>query len=213
VGDTSGRGGPVLASVRRFLRHVALDAAGEPSKSLEEVWDVRAYDVPGLVVVDIESTQTAAGAEPLTINKYHYGGLGLRGNRAWLDPTAKGEAPPDPAKSARSDFLTSDGKHRGDGNHTRPRWVDLHGEADGAMAGVAILDHPSNYRFPQPVRLHPNKPYFCFAPMVLGEFAIEPGKPYVSRYRIIVHDGPPDPKLLDRLWDDYADPPRVAVLP
>jgi hypothetical protein len=34
----------------------------------------------------------------------------------------------------------------------------------------------------------------------------------VSRYRIVVHDGPPDPKLLDRVWDDFADPPLVRVL-
>jgi hypothetical protein len=27
---------------------------------------------------------------------------------------------------------------------------------------------------PQPVRLHPGKPYFCFAPTILGEFAIAP---------------------------------------
>ncbi len=205
--------GPVFAEFSDALRHDALDKSGAATKALDETWTIRAYDVPGLVVLDIESRQTCAGPEPLTLNQYHYGGMGLRGNRAWGDPSAKGEAPPDPARSGRSDFLTSEGKRRGDGNHTRPRWADLSGEVDGRMAGVAILDHPSNYRFPQPVRLHPNMPYFCFAPMVLGEFAIEPGKPYVSRYRIVAHDGPPDPKLLDRLWDDYADPPSVRVIP
>ncbi len=204
--------GPVIAEFSVPLRHDDLTAPGGPSKVLDETWVVRAYDVPGLVVLDIESTQTCAGRSSLILNKYHYGGLGLRGNRAWLDPTVKGDDAPDPAKSGHSDFLTSEGKHRSDGNHTRPRWVDLSGEVGGRVGGVAILDHPANFRFPQPVRLHPNKPYFCFAPMVLGDFAIDPGKPYISRYRIIVHDGPPDPRLLDRLWDDYADPPRVRVV-
>ena len=205
--------GPVFAEFSDALRHDALDKSGAATKALDETWTVRAYDVPGLVVLDLESRQTTAGPDPLTLNKYHYGGMGLRGNRAWGDPTAKGENPPDPARSGHSDFLTSEGKRRADGNHTRPRWVDLSGEVDGRLAGVTILDHPSNFRFPQPVRLHPNMPYFCFAPMVLGEFTIDPGKPYVSRYRIVAHDGPPDPRLLDRLWDDYADPPRVKVVP
>jgi hypothetical protein len=203
----------VLAEASMRLRHDDLIAPDGPKPVLDETWTLRAYDIRGLVVIDIESSQSCAGPSPLIVDKYHYSGLGLRGNRAWFDPSAKGNDPPDPTKCAHSDFLTSEGKHRSDGNHTRPRWVDLYGEIGGKVGGVAILDHPANFRFPQPVRLHPNKPYFCFAPMVLGEFTIKPGTPYVSRYRIVAHDGPPDPKLLDRLWDDYADPPRVTVVP
>ncbi len=54
----------------------------------------------------------------------------------------------------------SEGKHRADGNHTRPRWVDLSGAVDGRFDGVTILDHSSNFRFPRSVRLHPNNPEF-----------------------------------------------------
>ena len=66
-----------------------------------------------------------------------------------------------------------------------------------------MLDHPANFRSPQPVRLHPNKPYFCFAPMVPGAFEIAPGRPYVSRYRLVLHDGRPDPAA-GRAQRDYA---------
>jgi hypothetical protein len=210
-GPTFGSG-PAAASLFAILQHDDLSAPNGPVKVLNETWHIVVHDVPGLVVVDFESEQECAGTKPLKINKYHYGGFGLRCNRQWFDPLAKGNDAPDPARSGRSDFLTSDGKHRGDGNHTRPRWVDLSGEVDGRVGGVAVLDHPGNFRFPQPIRLHPNKPYFCFAPMVLGEFDLDPGKPYVSRYRLIVHDGPPDPKVIERLWDDYADPPRVQII-
>ena len=86
------------------------------------------------------------------------------------------------------------------------------GQVDGKSAGVAILDSPSNFRFPQPVRLHPNKPYFCFSPMVDDEFAITRGHPYVSRYRLYIHDGPPDPEAIERVWHDYAEPPRVRIV-
>jgi hypothetical protein len=194
------------------LQHDDLSAPGGPEKVLNETWHIVAHDVPGFVVLDIESEQQCAGTKPLKINEYRYGGFGIRGNRQWFDPSVKGNDLPDPARSGRSDFLTSEGKHRGDGNHTRPRWVDLSGEVDGRVGGVTVLDHPGNFRFPQPIRLHPNKPYFCFAPMVLGEFEIVPGKLYISRYRLIVHDGPPDPKTIERLWNDYADPPVVRII-
>jgi hypothetical protein len=138
--------------------------------------------------------------------------MGLRGHRDWFDPSVKGNNPPDPARSGKSDFLTSEGKNRATGNHTRPNWVDLAGEVSGQPAGVALLDHPANFGFPQPVRLHPNKPYFCFAPMVLDRFEIVPGQEYVSHYRFVVHDGMPDVRELERRWHDYAEPPAVRMV-
>jgi hypothetical protein len=211
VDPNSIRGGPVFGELLVELLHEDLTAPDGPKPVLRETWLVLVFDIPGHFVVDFTSAQHAIDAK-LTVNKYHYGGLGLRGNRQWFDPAVQGVAAPDPAGSSRSDFLTSEGKHRGDGNHTRPRWVDLSGEVDGKFAGVAILDSPSNFRFPQPVRLHPNKPYFCFAPMVDDEFAIAHGHPYVSRYRLLVHDGPPDPEAIERAWRDYAEPPRVRIV-
>jgi hypothetical protein len=204
--------GPVFGELNVELLHEDQSAPGGPKPVLRECWLVRVYDVSAHFVVDLQSVQQVVN-DPLTVNKYHYGGLGLRGNRQWFDITAQGNDTPDPAKSGRSDFLTSDGKHRIDGNHTRPYWVDLSGQVNGKFGGVAILDHPSNFRFPQAVRLHPNKPYFCFAPMVDGEFAIRRDHPYVSRYRLYIHDGPPDREAIESAWHDYADPPRVRIIP
>ncbi len=47
-------------------------------------------------------------------------------------------------------------------------------------------------------------PYFCWAPMVLGEFEIAPGKPYVSKFRYIVHKGAPDSSSLNNQWKVFA---------
>jgi hypothetical protein len=204
--------GAVFAQFSARLSHDDLSKQDSPSPALDEMITVRAYNVKDHYLIDYESRQTCAGTESLEINEYHYGGLGLRGNREWFDPTAKGNDLPDPARSGQSNFLTSEGKTRSNGNHTQPRWVDLFGLVGGQKAGVAVLDHPSNYRFPQPVRLHPNKPYLSFSPVVLGKFSIEPGKPYVSRYRFVLHDGAPNIKWLDRLWTDYAEPPRVRIV-
>ncbi len=75
---------------------------------------------------------------------------------------------------------------------------------DGALAGVTILCHPENFRFPQPMRVHPTEPFFCYAPQQLGEMAIEPGKPYVSRYQIIIADGAVSPEQADAWWEEWA---------
>ncbi len=204
--------GPVLGQFLVQLRHEAFAPDKHPVPVLDETWQVRAYAwSEGEFLVDFESRQMCVSEEPLEINQAIYGGLGLRGNRAWFDPQAPGNDPPDPARSGESDFLTSEGRTRADGNHTRPRWVDLSGRLEGAFAGIAILDHPANFRAPQPVRLHPNKPYLSYAPEVVGGFTIEPGQTYTSRYRLVLHDGPPDSALLERLWHDYAEPVEVRV--
>jgi hypothetical protein len=46
---------------------------------------------------------------------------------------------------------------------------------------------------------------------VLGEWEIGRGQQYVSRYRFVVYDGEPDVEQLNRLWNDYANPPQVTV--
>jgi len=200
VAVESAGGGPVFGQFTARLRHVNLNGPEGRKPILDETWHVRVYHVGGHFLFDLTSSQTCAGPSPLVVEEYHYGGLAIRGSAAW------------PAKSG-ADFLTSEGKTRADGNHTRPRWCDIHGPLDGRWGGVCILAHPTNFRFPQPVRLHPSMPYFCYTPAVLGAFSIEPGgAPYVSRYRFYVHDGRPNPETAERLWHDYAEPPEVRVV-
>ena len=82
----------------------------------------------------------------------------------------------------------------------------------GGFAGIAILDHPENFRSPQPMRVHPTEPFFCYAPSQLGDWEIGEESDYPSRYRFVTFEGEPDPGLLDRLWNDYAHPPEVEWL-
>lgn len=195
--------GPVFASVR--ARHRFIDMLAQPEKpALNETWEVRVYAIESAAarpcwIFDLTIAQTCASASPLELPKYHYGGLGFRGNRAW-----------DGAGNCR--FLTSEGvTNRVAGNETRGRWCWIGGSVDGALCGAAVLCHPDNFRAPQPMRLHPTEPFFCYAPSQLGDWSITPEKPYVARYRFVVFDGPPDPKWIDRLWDGYAKPPAVEV--
>lgn len=192
--------GPVHAGFMAEQRHVDL-TSGERKTALNETWAVTAYHIPEteFFTFDLVSTQTCATASPLLLPKYHYGGLGFRGNWNWNGAT-------------NCFFLTSEGEtNRVKGNETRGNWCHIGGIINGQLSGVTILSHPANFRSPQPMRLHPTEPFFCFAPSQLGDWSIEPGKPYVSRYRFIVSDGKPNKKVLDQLWTSYARPPKVTI--
>jgi len=192
--------GPVFAEFQAELEHVDLSAPDGPRVALRETWTVRVYATQSGHLFDIESRQQTAGESRLLIEEYHYGGMAARGAAEW---TAKSGA----------DFLTSEGKTRSEGNHTRPNWVALHGPVAGEACGFAVFCSPENFRSPQPVRLHPSMPYFVFSPCVLGEFAIEPGQVYVSRYRYFVFDGLPDVSRLNAVWQDFAEPMKCLADP
>ena len=76
----------------------------------------------------------------------------------------------------------------------------MHGPVDGQECGVSVMNHPDNFRYPQWGRLHPSMPYFVYAPMIEGAISIEPGKPYVSKFRYLTSDGEPDLKLVEKAW-------------
>ena len=189
--------GTVLCSVFIDL------TAPSPVVALHETWEVTAYaPIAGprpAHVFDLVITQTCATDDPLILPEYHYGGLGFRGHGQW-----------DGAGQAR--FLTSEGlTDRVQAHATRARWCHVGGQVDGQWAGVAILGHPDNFRAPQPMRIHPTEPFFCFAPSQLGAWQITPGEPYVARYRFVVMDGEPDPALLEAYWAGYAQPVVAEV--
>jgi hypothetical protein len=192
--------GPVVGGLVASHKFIDL-SSGEAVVALNELWEVSVYSMPshqGFLVFDMTVTQTANTGRPLKLPEYRYGGIGFRGHPDWNDPE-------------KSNFLTSDGLGR-DGHGTRARWAHMGGHTGGKQAGMAILGHPTNYRFPQPMRIHPTEPFFNFAPTQLGDMEILPGMPHVTRLRIVTHDGEPDPALIDRLWNDYAYPPAVTVL-
>lgn len=184
-------------------RHRFVDLSGPKQvTALEETWRVTAYTPHGGQdhwLLDLVSEQRCATTNALKLPKYHYGGLGLRGNWAWNG-------------AGRMNVLTAGGEtDRVQANTQKARWCDVWGKIDGADCGIAVLCHPSNFRAPQPMRVHPTEPFFCYAPQQEGDMEIKPGAAYVSRYRFVIHDGPPDRAELDRLWNDYAHPPVVKV--
>jgi hypothetical protein len=168
--------------------------------AIHEVWTVTVHQTPeDHFLFDIVSVQNCVSEKPLSLSEYHYGGMAIRGNYQWLK-----EKEDHSIKPGDLQFLTSDGHDRWKGNHTRPNWVALSGKIDGQDISATVFCSPKNFRAPQPVRLHPNKPYFCFSPMVEGPFEISPGNEYVSRYRYLVTSKAIDVNVIEKHWDEYA---------
>ena len=169
------------------LRHVDL-TADTPRPVIDEIWTVKIQPHKKFHVFDLESQQTNSTSNPILIRQHHYGAMCIRGAESWLQ---------------QGQFLTSDGNQREAGNHTRPVWVCMYGKVDGSDCGIAAMAHPTNLNSPQPVRLHPEKPYFCFAPMIAGKFQLKPNEPFQSRFRFVSFDGKPDVAALNLLWNDF----------
>lgn len=182
-GDSAG-----FETVHRFVDR----SADPPVTALEETWRIDVSRRGGMVVVDLCSTQSCATQSTLDLPEYRYGGFGFRGHRSWSG-----------AKGCR--FLAASGKNgRETVEGSRERWCWIGGKVDGKTAGLYVLCHPANVRFPQPVRAHPTMPFFCYSPPKAGPMAIRPGKPLVSRYRLIPADGEPDAEQAERWWKDYG---------
>ena len=100
--------------------------------------------------------------------------------------------------------LTADGTTNVEAsNHTSPSWIAAYGTIDGEEAGFVVMDHPSNFRYPQPVRVHPRMPYFVFSPVVKGSFILKPGFTYEAKYRIVSFDGTPNKVEIDDWYVAY----------
>ena len=191
--------GPVYAGFSSS--HQFVDLIAKPSKvALTETWRGQVYATgQAYHLFELESVQRCAGGSKIQFPEYRYGGLGFRGHGQWDGV-------------GNCFYLTANGESdRIKGHATRARWCHIGGRVDGKWGGIGVLCHPSNFRFPQPMRIHPSEPFFNFAPSQAGDWEIKPGQDYMSRYRFVVTDGRPDAELLERLWRDFAFPPRVEV--
>ncbi len=177
-----------------------------PVDVLRERWKVSVFRTDGTYhCFDLETEQTAITTKPLIINQYHYGGIVLRGPTRWLSAKDSEARKQSDLKIEPSEFLNSLGSDRVKGNHEHAKWVALSGNIGGDPVSIAVLSHADNFRAPQAARLHPSKPYFCFAPSVDGAFTIDHDHPLKGRYRFLIADTKPDPKWIDQQWETWCN--------
>jgi hypothetical protein len=174
---------------------------------LEEAWQLVVH-FPGFrdcdaeqawYVLDITSRQIPL--TPLALPEHRYGGMAIRGARGWIED------------GNGYQVSTSEGLRGAAANATRARWVDMSGEVEGKRVGVALLDHPSNLRAPNPLRVPNGLPYCVYSPSQAGALALRAGEEIAFRYRIVVHNSLADAQALEREWRRFAGPtkPRPPV--
>ena len=193
--------GPVFGGFRVIQDHIDLAAPEGEKVALKEFWDVRAWNVggpeAGYWVWDITTTLRCATASPVLVREAAWGAMAIRGAPEWYGDKCR--------------FLTSEGKTRTEANHTRVRWCDMSGSTDDAWSGLTVMSHPKNLRHPEPIRANETIPYFSFVGAFLGDWEIAPQEDRVFRYRFYIHDGEVAAEDAERVWLDFADPPKVHI--
>jgi len=173
--------------------------------ALKEEWDVRVWNVnENSWLIDFISTMNCATDSALTIMEYRYQGFGFRATQKWDDQTAS--------------ILTSEGKNKADGNSTRARWCDVNGVSAFGTSGILFITHPSNYNYPEPIRIWPvganqgkENVFFNFNPAMDRDWMLKPGNDYQLKYRMYVYDGKIDQAQAESLWADFTHPPKVTI--
>ncbi|MCC6263610.1 MAG: PmoA family protein [Bryobacterales bacterium] len=93
------------------------------------------------------------------------------------------------------------------------KWVDYSTSLEGKTIGLAVLDHPSNVRYPE--AWHARGYALCAAnPFALGSFAedktidgsyvVKAGDTLTLRYRVVIHEGKATHETLDRWQREFA---------
>ena len=142
-------------------------------------------------VLDLEWKLTAR--IDLAFGKYAYGGLFLR---MPYNPELGGSA------------LNSEGLKNNAAEAQRARWVAVSmpvaAAAGGrAVAGMAIMDHPTNPEHPVPYRVDGQLgigPSRC----IVGAWSLKVGSCATFKHRVLVFNGEADPARVNANWDDWT---------
>ena len=141
---------------------------------------------------ELDLEWTLAAIVPIIFGEYSYGGLFVRMpfRERGIVITSEGHA----------DCASADGK--------RARWVAISMPipdrlASGGMAGLAMMDHPSNPEHPAPWRVDSQvgiAPSRCIA----GAWKLAAGTATTSRLRTFIHGGPTDTAAVEESWVRFA---------
>ena len=198
--------GAVFSEFRALHDHVVFKKGGGEKIAMKELQSVRVYSARGdqnFFIVDFNIQLNCAGESPVKLLEYRYAGLGWRTTEKW--------------DNKNSMVLTSEGKTRKDADGSKARWCIVQGQIDDEYAGVEMMSFPTNYNFPEPLRIWPENQYnrgdmFAnFCPTKDMDWLLNPRRDYVLRYRFLVYNGKLDKEKAEIAWQYYTYPPTVSV--
>lgn len=100
-------------------------------------------------------------------------------------------------------------------------WVDYSGLSAGRHVGLALFDHPDNFRYPTPWHV---RDYGLFTAncwglhdftgdwSVRGDYALPAGQSLHWTFRVYIHEGDEVAGQVGERWLDFAYPPQVTAM-
>jgi hypothetical protein len=195
-------GGPSMGMLRTTDDWLAADG----KKVCEDERVVRIWATRKARILDFDITLKATNG-PVTFGDTKEGMFGMRVSTS-MDVTSK--------KGGK--IVNADGIEDKTAWGKPAIWVDYTGPVDGKTVGVAILNHPSSFRYPttwhvRDYGLFAANPFgwHDFGQKTSGEYVLPAGESISFRYRVILHDGDTPSAGLTGAFQAYADPPKVFI--
>ncbi|MDO9581107.1 MAG: PmoA family protein [Bacteroidales bacterium] len=198
--------GSVFSEFEALHEHVVFKKSGGEKVAMNELQSVRVYrpqENQDFFIVDFNFQMNSADESPVKLLEYRYAGFGWRTTEKW--------------DNKNSMVLTSEGKTRKDADGSKARWCIVQGEIDDDYAGVVMMSFPTNYNYPEPLRIWPENQYnrgdmFAnFCPTKDMDWLLKPRQNYFLRYRMLVYNGHVDKEKAESAWQYFANPPEVTV--
>ena len=198
--------GPVFSEFRALHDHVVFKKGGGEKIAMKELQSVRVYPPRGnqnFFIVDFNIQLNCAGESPVKLMEYRYAGLGWRTTEKW--------------DNKNSMVLTSEGKTRKDADGSKARWCIVQGQIDDDYAGVVMMSFPTNYNFPEPLRIWPENQngrgdmFANFCPTKDIDWLLRPRQNYVLKYRFLVYNGRVDKDKAESAWQYFSDTPQILI--
>jgi hypothetical protein len=110
-------------------------------------------------------------------------------------------------------IVNSDGLTDGAAWGKRAPWVDYHGPVEGETMGIAVMNHPSSFRYPtywhvRTYGLFAANPFgikdFTGGKGEDGSYTLKPGDSITLRYRVLLHRGDEKQGHVAQQWEKYA---------
>ena len=196
--------GPVYGYFRARTDWIGNDG----KKDAEDTREVWVYNVKNGRLLDFSATVRATTG-PVEFGDTKEGAFGIR-----LADSMR-------VKGGGGHIQNSNGVKDADTWAKRAEWVDYYGPVDGETVGVAIFDHPQNFRHPTYWHV---RDYGLFAvnpfgvhdfvkgeTKGVGDFTIPNGGFQTFRYRVFIHKGSTSEANVPAVWAGYSQPPVVEV--
>jgi hypothetical protein len=198
--------GPVFSEFSALHEHVVTKKGAHEKVAMNEIQSVRVYPEQkgqDYLILDFDIRMNSATESPVKLLEYRYAGLGWRCTEKW--------------NNKNSMVLTSEGKNRKEADGSKARWCIVQGEIDNDYAGVVMMSYPTNYNYPEPLRIWPENMngrgdlFANFCPTKDMDWMLYPRKDYFLRYRFLVFNGKFDAAKAENAWHYFANPPKVSV--